>query len=114
MAPPMQRLRPRPAVKSRSKAASSSGAMATASRSGVYRTGAERTFHRPGDRVQARRRLAIPFAADWRVAGIVWREYAAQHELGRVRARASAGDDPAQALRPAVRSTRGRLGESQA
>ena len=80
----------------------------------LHRARPERSLHRPGDRRQDRRRIAIPLAADRRLAGIVRREHAAQHELGRVRARAAAGDDPAQALRPPVRRTRRRLGEPQA
>ena len=34
--------------------------------------------------VEARRRLPLPLAADRRLAGIVRREHAAQHELGRI------------------------------
>ena len=60
------------------------------------------------------RRIALPLAADRRLAGIVRREHAAQHELGRIRARAAAGDDPAPAVRPPVRRARRGLGEPQA
>ena len=46
--------------------------------------GPSRTVDRPGDRRQDRRRIALPVAADRRLAGIVRREHAAQHELVRI------------------------------
>ena len=61
----------------------------------VHRPRRRRTVHRPGHRRQNRRRFALPLAPDRRLAGIVRREHPAQHELGRIRPPAAAGDDAA-------------------
>ena len=79
-------------------------------RHALHRTRPERTVHRPGDRGEDRRRFALPLAADRRLAGIVRREHAAQHELGRIRARAAAGDDSAPPVRPPVRRSAKKAG----
>ena len=83
---------------------------------GTHHTGRGpmRAVDRPGDRDEDRRRLALPLAADRRLAGIVRREHAAEHELVRFRTRPAAGDDSAPAVRPPVRRAGGRLGKSQA
>ena len=72
----------------------------------LHRARPERTVDRPDDRVEDRRRLALPLAADRRLAGVVRREHAAQHELGRIRARPAAGDDPAPACSTACSAQR--------
>ena len=60
-----------------------------------------------------RRRIAVPLAADRRVPGIVRREHPSQPELGGLRPRAAAGDDPAEPVRPAVRRAGPELGRAQ-
>ena len=54
----------------------------------------------------------LPLAADRRLPGVVRREHSAQHELGRPRPSAAAGDDSAPAVRPAVRRRRTSTGSS--
>ena len=57
-------------------------------------------------------REPLPLAADRRLPGVVRREHPAQHELGRARPSAAAGDDPAPAVRPPVRLAGSRTGSS--
>ena len=83
-------------------------------RHGFHRPRPERTVHRPDYCGQDRRRFAFPLAADRCGAGIVWREHAAQHELGRIRTGAAARDDSAPAVRSPVWGARRRLGEPEA
>src|SRR5215475_10321025 len=79
-----------------------------------HRTRRGRSVHRSGHRGKARGRVAFPVFADRRLAGILRQKHPAKHELGGLRARLAAGDDPAQTLRPALRPARRRLGQPQA
>ncbi len=64
-------------------------------RYGLHRPRPQRPVCRSDHRRQNRHRIALPVSADRRRAGVLRREHAAQYELGRVRARAAAGNDPA-------------------